>query len=67
MIGFGMAAAKPEGGKVKFDARDRRTKRRGVGTDWMEIPVPKNASRARVHKLVDAWLDQRANGFKGLA
>lgn len=61
--GFGMAEVKAEGKPVKFDKAGGEGKA-GVGNDWMELPIPKNASRARVHKMVDKWLDDRANGFK---
>ncbi len=49
---FGMAEVKAEGKPVKFDKRSGKGKPR-VGNDWMELPIPKNASRARVHKMVD--------------
>lgn len=61
--GFGLATVKQEGRAVEFD-KGAGPSRHGVGTDWMELPIPKNASRARVHKMVDRWLDRRAKGFR---
>jgi hypothetical protein len=64
VTGFGAAPVKEEGKPMKFDAADKsKGGKPGVGNDWMELPVPKNASRARVHKMVDEWLDRRAKGF----
>lgn len=64
MTDFGLSTVKREGAPVVVDPGALRGRRKGVGNDWMEIPVPKNASRARVHKMVDEWLDERANGFR---
>jgi len=61
---FGLAVPKQEGEAIAFDPGADPSSKRGVGNDWMEIPVPKNAGRARVHKMVDEWLDQRALGFR---
>lgn len=68
--GFGMAQSKPEGRPAQYDPgapprRRRPGEKRPVGVDYMELPIPKNAGRARVHKMVDEWLDDRATGFKG--
>ena len=66
LTGFGVAPVKEEGKAVPVDAGAGKSKGKpGVGNDWMELPIPKNASRARVHKMVDEWLDERARGFKG--
>ena len=62
--GFGLAIAKPEGTQILIDHLYTDQKSR-IGNDWMELPIPKNASRARVHKMVAEWLDERANGFRG--
>lgn len=64
--GFGLAIVRMEGAVIPFDNGARRPKggKRAVDNDWMELPIPKNMSRARVHKLVDAWLDDRAGGYK---
>jgi len=66
---FGMAQAKAEGAAVEFTPGERRRRRAGekrqVGNDYMELPIPKNWSRARVHKEVDEWLDRRAKGNMG--
>ena len=64
--GFGMAVAKGEGARVPFDANAPKGGKPAVGNDWMELPIPKNASRARVHKMVDEWLDGRAKGPRGM-
>lgn len=64
-LGFGACPVKLEGGIFRYDPIAKRPKgKRGVGVDYMEIPVQKNASRARVHKMVDEWLDDRARGFR---
>ena len=65
-IGFGLAVVKAEGVGIPFDRGHKGRKGKpGIGNDYMELPIPKNASRARVHKMVDEWLDDRANGFRG--
>lgn len=68
-MGFGMVQPKREGGPIEWDPgapprRRRKGEKRPVGNDYMELPVPKNASRAYVHKMVDEWLDDRADGFR---
>ena len=63
-VGFGLAVAKSEGARIPIDANGPKGGKRGVGNDWMELPIPKNMSRARVHKMVDEWLDDRAKGFR---
>lgn len=69
MAGFGLAPMKAEGARVLADPgspprRRRKGEKRPVSDDYMELPVPKNASRAYVHKMVDEWLDDRADGFR---
>ena len=72
MSGFGPAPIKREGKAVPVDAgagkggKPGKPGKPGICEDWMEMPIPKNASRARVHKMVDRWLDERARGFRGL-
>ena len=68
---FGMAPVKREGysinlatGKAYKTTDAERTAAVKRGPDWMELPIPKNMGRARVHKMVDEWLDERSNGFR---
>ena len=65
-VGFGLAVAKCEGAAIQFDPGAKPGGKRPVGNDWMELPVPKNMGRARVHKMVDEWLDDRAKGPRGM-
>lgn len=72
MNGFGMAAIKREGYSTNLKTgkshRTTEAERRAAakrGPDWMELQIPKNMGRARVHKMVDEWLDDRAKGFRG--
>ena len=65
MSGFGPAPIKRKGKAVPVDAGAGKGGKPGICEDWMEMPIPKNASRARVHKMVDEWLDDRARGFRG--
>lgn len=60
---FGLAAVKAERTRAKFDAQ-QRGERVGGGADYMELRIPKNASRKRVHAAVDRWLDSRKRGFR---
>jgi len=71
-VGFGLAVVKREGYTHNFKTgKSHKTTaaelRAAVkrGPDYMELLIPKNMSRARVHKMVDEWLDDRANGFRG--
>lgn len=70
VAGFGLAIAKREGTVISYTGdpkprRPRKGEKRPVENDWMELPIPKNMGRARVHKMVDEWLDDRARGFRG--
>lgn len=70
MTDFGLAPMKAEGARVLMDPgapprRRRKGEKRPVDADYMELRIPKNWSRARVHKEVDDWLDQRSTGDMG--
>lgn len=63
-IGFGVAVIKKEGAAVRMDPASTGDDRKAVESDWMELRIPRKASRKAVHAMVDRWLDA-GRGRKG--
>ena len=55
--GFGLAKPKMEGKPVNYDGKKIRRGRKEPESDYMELRIPRKMSRARIHKLVDQWID----------
>lgn len=56
---FGTAAVKREGSSMPVDKAHPGDGREADESDWMELNIPRKASRKAVHAMVDEWLDDK--------
>lgn len=53
---FGQAQVKAEGVEIPYDLRGGRGKK-VPASDYMELSIPRKASRAQIHRMVDRWIN----------